>query len=201
MKKITVALLAFFAFILLFYFVNKCEKERNAIILNDFHKNEMKFELKKDSLNRIIAMQKVIIEENSEVLQQVLRENAQLREAIAYQSKINLSLTIENEKLKKTVDEKDGRTNYELMNECVTLIIEHLPEVDDMNLKRLEVSTDLTLSIGKKNTVSAVFSNPCISVNSMNTLKVQPKQKWWENGWLRFGAGFLAGSSLIFLKK
>ena len=177
----------------------KCKNEQTALSLNDFHKNEMKFEQKKDSLNQIIVLQKLLIEENSQVLQQVLKENAQLREDVAYQSKVNFSLKIENERLKKTV-EKDGKTDYELTNDCVSLILEHLKDEDEMNLKKLEVITDLTLSIGKKGTVSAVFSNSCINVNSMNTLKVQPKQKWWENGWIRFGAGFLVGGSLIFLK-
>ena len=177
----------------------KCKNEQTAISLNDFHKNEMKFEQKKDSLNQIIVLQKLLIEENSQVLQQVLKENAQLREDVAYQSKVNFSLKIENERLKKTV-EKDGKTDYELTNDCVSLILEHLKEEDEINLKKLEVITDLTLSIGKKGNVSAVFSNSCINVNSMNTLKVQPKQKWWENGWIRFGAGFLVGGSLIFLK-
>ena len=177
----------------------KCKNKQTELTINDFHKNEMKFEQKKDSLNQIISLQKLLIEENSHVLQQVLKENAQLKEDIQYQSKLNFTLKIENEKLKKTV-EKDGKTDYELTNDCVSLILEHLKDEDEMNLKKLEVSTDLTLSIGKKNTVTAVFSNSCINVNSMNTLKVQPKQKWWENGWIRFGAGFLAGSSLIFLK-
>ena len=177
----------------------KCKNKQTELTINDFHKNEMKFEQKKDSLHGVIAKQKLEIDENSQILQQILRENAQLREDVAYQSKVNFSLKIENEKLKKTV-EKDGKTDYELTNDCVSLILEHLKDEDEMNLKKLEVSTDLTLSIGKKNTVTAVFSNSCINVNSMNTLKVQPKQKWWENGWIRFGAGFLAGSSLIFLK-
>ena len=177
----------------------KCKNEQTAISLNDFHKNEMKFEQKKDSLHGVIAKQKLEIDENSQILQQILRENAQLREDVAYQSKVNFSLKIENEKLKKTV-EKDGKTDYELTNDCVSLILEHLKEEDEINLKKLEVITDLTLSIGKKGNVSAVFSNSCINVNSMNTLKVQPKQKWWENGWIRFGAGFLVGGSLIFLK-
>ena len=177
----------------------KCKNKQTELTINDFHKNEMKFEQKKDSLHGVIAKQKLEIDENSQILQQILRENAQLREDVAYQSKVNFSLKIENEKLKKTV-EKDGKTNYELTNDCVSLILEHLKDEDEMNLKKLEVMTDLTLSIGKKGTVSAVFSNSCINVNSMNTLKVQEKQKWWENGWIRFGAGFLAGSSLIFLK-
>jgi len=198
-KHIIITIILILQFMFFFVFFNKCENDRNALILNDFHKNEMKFEKKKDSLNQIIVLQKLLIEENNQVLQQVLKENAQLREDVAYQSKVNFSLKIENEKLKKTV-EKDGKTDYELTNDCVSLILEHLKDEDEMNLKKLEVMTDLTLSIGKKGTVSAVFSNSCINVNSMNTLKVQEKQKWWQNGWLRFGAGFLVGGSLIFLK-
>ena len=186
-------------FLLGLCFFLKCKNEQTAISLNDFHKNEMKFEQKKDSLNQIIVLQKLLIEENSHVLQQVLKENAQLKEDIQYQSKLNFTLRIENERLKKTV-EKDGKTNYELTNDCVSLILEHLKDEDEIILEKLEVITDLTLSIGKKGNVSAVFSNSCINVNSMNTLKVQEKQKWWQNGWIRFGAGFLDGSSLIFLK-
>lgn len=186
-------------FLLGLCFFLKCQKEQTVIKLNEFHQNTMKFEQTKDSLFGIIARQKIEIEENSQILQQTLKENAQLREDILYQSKINFSLKIENEKLKKTKEDQ-GCSTYELANDCVSLILEHLKETDEMNLKSLIVETDLTLSIGKKGTVSAVFSNHCINVNSMNTLKVQEKQKWWQNGWVRFGVGFLVGGSLIFLK-
>jgi len=189
--------LTFILFVLCLFL--KCTNDKKALNINEFHKNEMEFKQKIDSLGRVITTQKYEIEENSQILQQVLKENAQLREDISYQSKVNFSLKIENEKLKKTKEDQ-GCSTYELANDCVSLILEHMKETDEMNLKSLIVETDLTLSIGKKGTVSAVFSNHCINVNSMNTLKVQEKQKWWQNGWVRFGAGFLVGGSLIFLK-
>jgi hypothetical protein len=182
--------------------LQKCNIDSNNIKLSKFIKKEMEFEIQKESLNGIIAKQKIEILESSKELQKYLQENAQLREEIKIQSNLALSLEIENKKLKKVKEEikEEGNksSTYELQDQCATMSLTYYRE--ELFLNSLNVSTDLTLSVSQKGTVSAVLSNQCIVVNSMNSLEVVKKQKWWENGWVRFGAGVLVGSSLIFLK-
>jgi hypothetical protein len=193
----------FIVFLVFIYLLvlQKCNIDSNNIKLSKFIKKEMEFELEKDSLNGIIAKQKIELLESSKELQKYLQENAKLKEEIKIQSNLAFSLEIENKKLKKVKEEvKEGSksSTYELQDQCATMSLTHYRE--ELFLNSLKVSTDLTLSVSQKGTVSAVFSNQCIVVNSMNSLEVMKKQKWWENGWVRFGAGFLVGSSLIFIK-
>ena len=55
--------------------------------------------------------------------------------------------------------------------------------------------------LGKKEAkVELINPNPYTKVDVMKNIKLEDK-KWWDNGWVKFGAGVLVGGTLIILTK
>lgn len=85
-------------------------------------------------------------------------------------------------------------------------------EKEGIKFDSLSFKSDFTLNIGEKRVkgikgwlfgktepkIELINPNPYIEINVMKNIKLENK-KWWNNGWVKFGAGFLLGGGLIIL--
>lgn len=85
---------------------------------------------------------------------------------------------------------------------------------DGIKFDSLSFKSDFTLNIGEKRVkgykgwlfgkkeakVELINPNPYTKVDVMKNIKLEDR-KWWDNGWVKFGAGVLAGGTLIILAK
>jgi hypothetical protein len=52
--------------------------------------------------------------------------------------------------------------------------------------------------LGRKDPkVEIVNKNPYSSVVNMRNIKLEDPKRWWESGWIKFGAGFLLGGAFV----
>jgi hypothetical protein len=55
--------------------------------------------------------------------------------------------------------------------------------------------------LGKKEPkIELINPNPYTTVDVMKNIKLEDK-KWWDNGWLKFGAGVLVGGTILILAR
>jgi len=87
-------------------------------------------------------------------------------------------------------------------------------EKDGVKFDSLSFKSAFTLNIGEKRVkgykgwlfgkkeakVELINPNPYTKVDVMKNIKLEDK-KWWENGWVKFGAGVLVGGTIIILAK
>lgn len=84
-------------------------------------------------------------------------------------------------------------------------------EEKGVRLDSVKFNSDFTMNIGLKKVkgvkgwllgkkepkIELINKNPYTNVVGLKNIKFQDNNKWWNNGWVKFGAGVLAGGMLI----
>jgi len=74
----------------------------------------------------------------------------------------------------------------------------------DFVIDSIYVPNQIGIIIGKKKVgfmnyeerVTVTNSNPYITTTNLSNIQVKTEKKWWEKGWVKFGAGFALGYGL-----
>ena len=87
-------------------------------------------------------------------------------------------------------------------------------EKEGVKLDSLSFKSDFTMNIGQKRVkgykgwllgkkepkVELVNPNPYTTIDVMKNIKLEDN-KWWDNGWIKFGLGVVAGGTVLILAK
>lgn len=216
MNKTVISL--FVASVVFNIFLLKCNIDaKNEININEIKyfsrlsEAEKKFKTEKNKLGNTVATQQAEIVEYSNKINELLKENTLLRAKINNQIKTTQKLEVLNKQLqaskphivvKDTVYYPSG-TRFDLHDDCFSLKSKLINT--GLLIENITAETGATVTIAADKKVSIILTNRCISVTALASIYQKSEKKWYENKWLWFGVGVVAGAGVtsagVFLLK